>query len=209
MKMGHPLSLVDWQSFYVLVGSSAAALTGLTFVVITLSAERRDLANSASQRLTGLRVFITPTAVHFAAALWLSALMSIPGQTTFALEALLAATGAAGLIYCATVIRPMLTRSFGYEPFLSDWIWNAALPVLGYLALAATGLALPRQPAASLYAVSGAVLLLLFIGIHNAWDVVVWMTTERHAHRERERRSQNQSQTQSQSRGQSPSDDSH
>jgi hypothetical protein len=31
------------------------------------------------------------------------------------------------------------------------------------------------------------VLLLLFIGIHNAWDVVVWMTTERHAHRERQR----------------------
>ncbi|HEY1889433.1 MAG TPA: hypothetical protein VGG63_03460 [Steroidobacteraceae bacterium] len=185
--MGHSISLTDWQSFYVLVGSSAAALTGLTFVVITLSAERRDLANSASQRLTGLRVFITPTAVHFAAALWLSAVMSMPGQTTLALEVLLGATGVGGLIYCASVISPMLKRSFGYEPFLSDWIWNAVLPVLGYVALAVTGLMLPHHPAACLYAVSGAVLLLLFIGIHNAWDVVVWMTTERHAHRERQR----------------------
>lgn len=197
--MGHALSLTDWQSFYVLVGSSAAALTGLTFVVITLSAERRDLANSASQRLTGLRVFITPTAVHFAAALWLSAIMSMPGQTTLALEILLAGTGAAGLIYCLSVITPMFRRSFGYEPFLSDWIWNAVLPVLGYLALTVTGLMLPHLPVVALYAVSGAVLLLLFIGIHNAWDVVVWMTTERHAHRERERQHQNQSQSQSQS----------
>lgn len=187
--MGHPLSLSDWQSFYVLIGSSAAALTGLTFVVVTLSGERRDMANSASQRLTGLRVFITPTAVHFAAALWLSALMSIPGQTTLALEVLLAVTGVAGLIYCATLVNRLLASSFGYKPFLSDWIWNAALPVLGYLALAVTGLVLPHHPAASLYAVSGVVLLILFIGIHNAWDVVVWITTERHAHRERQRQS--------------------
>lgn len=185
--MNHTLMLTDWQSFYVLVGSSAGALTGLTFVVVTVSAERRDEIGSASARLRGLRVFITPTAVHFAAALWLSAVMSMPGQTTLALELLLGATGVAGLIYCAGVIGPMLRRSFGYEPFLSDWIWNAVLPVLGYLALAVIGFMLPYHPAASLYAVSGAVLLLLFIGIHNAWDVVVWMTTERHAHRERQR----------------------
>jgi hypothetical protein len=177
--------LSDWQSFYVLVGSSAAALTGLTFVVITISAERGDIAGSASARLTGLRVFITPTAVHFCTALWLSALMSIPGQTAAVLEALLAATGLGGLIYCATLLRPMFARSFGYKPFVSDWIWNAVLPVIAYAALAAAGFLLPEQAAISLYLTGGMVLLLLFIGIHNAWDVVVWMTTERHAHRER------------------------
>lgn len=171
-----------------MLGSSSAALTGLTFVVITISAERGDLTGSALARLTGLRVFITPTAVHFCAALWLSALMCIPGQTALTLAVLLAATGAAGLIYCAALLRRMLASSFGYNPFLSDWIWNAVLPVTGYLALAATGLALPYEPATCLYAVSGVVLLLLFIGIHNAWDVVVWITTERHAHRERQRR---------------------
>lgn len=180
------MTLTDWQSFYVLVGSSAAALTGLTFVVITISADRGDLTGSAAVRLTGLRVFITPIAVHFCSALWLSALMSIPGQTAVALAALLAATGIAGLIYCVTLLRPMLARSFGYKPFVSDWIWNAVLPVAAYLALAIMGVMLPYRPAASLYTVGGVVLLLLFIGIHNAWDVVVWITTERHAHRERQ-----------------------
>lgn len=171
-----------------MLGSSAAALTGLTFVVITISAERGDLAGSALARLTGLRVFITPTAVHFCAALWLCALMCIPGQTAITLAVLLAATGAAGLIYCAALLRRMLASSFGYEPFLSDWIWNVVLPLTAYMSLAATALALPHAPAISLYAVSGVVLLLLFVGIHNAWDVVVWITTERHAHRERRRR---------------------
>jgi hypothetical protein len=186
-SLSHALALADWQSFYTLVGSSAGALTGLTFVVITISAERGDETGSAATRLTGLRVFITPTAVHFGAALWMSALMCMPGQTAVALEVLLAVTGVAGLVYCATLISRMLALSSRYKPFLSDWIWNVVLPVLAYLALAVTGFILPRQVAASLYTVSGAVLLLLFIGIHNAWDVVVWMTTERHAHRERER----------------------
>lgn len=183
----HALALANWQSFYVLTGSSAAALTGLTFVVITISAERGDVTGSAAARLAGLRVYITPTAVHFAAALWLSALMSIPGQTAGALEVLLTASGLAGLIYCVPLLARMRAGSFGYKPFLSDWIWNAVLPVSAYLALTAAGLILPHQSAPSLYAVSGVVLLLLFIGIHNAWDVVAWMTTERHAHQERHR----------------------
>jgi len=179
--------LADWQSFYVLVGSSAAALTGLTFIVITIAADNNDIAGSASARLSGLRVFITPTAVHFGSALWLSALMSIPGQTALTLEVLLAATGAAGLVYCAALLRRMFAGLSGYKPFASDWIWSAVLPLAAYSALTATGLLLPHWPAPCLYGVSGVVLLLLFIGIHNAWDVVVWMTTERHARRERQR----------------------
>ena len=187
-SLSHALALADWQAFYTLVGSSAGALTGLTFVVITISAERGEDTGSASTRLTGLRVFITPTAVHFGATLWLSALLCVPGQTAFSLAVLLAATGVAGLIYCATLITRMLGFSSGaYKPFSSDWVWNVVLPVLAYLALAATGFALPYQVTPCLYVVSAAVLLLLFIGIHNAWDVVVWMTTERHAHRERQR----------------------
>lgn len=187
-SLSHALSLADWQAFYTLVGSSAGALTGLTFVVITISAERGEDTGSATTRLTGTQVFITPTAVHFSAALWLSALLCIPGQTAATLGALLAATGVAGLIYCATLVRQMVGfSSAAYKPFSSDWIWNAVLPVLAYLALAVTAVDLQYKAVLSLYAVSAAVLLLLFIGIHNAWDVVVWMTTERHAHRERQR----------------------
>jgi hypothetical protein len=194
-SLSHALALADWQSFYTLVGSSAGALTGLTFVVITISAERGEDTGSASTRLTGTRVFITPTAVHFGAALWVSALLCIPGQTAVELAVLLAATGVAGLIYCGTLISRMVGFSSGaYKPFSSDWAWNVVLPVLAHLALTFMGLLLPHEVSVCLYGVSGAVLLLLFIGIHNAWDVVVWMTTERHAHRERERQERQQRQ---------------
>jgi hypothetical protein len=38
--------------------------------------------------------------------------------------------------------------------------------------------ALPRTPSHSLFFVAGASLLLLFIGIHNAWDTVTYVAIQ-------------------------------
>ena len=56
--------LAAWESFYVIVGSSGAALTGLQFVVIVLVAESRR-----RRTLREIDAFGTPTIVHFSAAL--------------------------------------------------------------------------------------------------------------------------------------------
>ena len=65
--------LAEWDSFYVIVGSSAGALIGLQFVVLTLIADRpvkgMEQAGAA---------FVTPTIIHFAAALLLSVLVRVP-----------------------------------------------------------------------------------------------------------------------------------
>src|SRR5262249_34904043 len=45
--------------------------------------------------------------------------------------------------------------------------------------LTLAGMELSRLPADALYIIAGAALLLLFIGIHNAWDTVTYMTIER------------------------------
>jgi hypothetical protein len=50
--------VAGWENFYVIIGSAAAGLTGITFVVIALI---RDLQRV---RPTGLRAFVTPTIVH-------------------------------------------------------------------------------------------------------------------------------------------------
>src|SRR5579862_1128650 len=102
------LPLHGWENFYVIVGSSAAALTGLTFIVITISAaDATNFANNPAARLTGLRAFITPIAVHFCSALWISVLLSVPDQTVLSLAICLGVTGLAGSVYCANVIRWM------------------------------------------------------------------------------------------------------
>jgi modulator of FtsH protease len=186
--LSQALPLSQWENFYVIVGSSAGALTGLTFIVITIAADPANRAmDQPGLRLRGLRAFITPTAVYFVSALWVSALMSVPGQTAFSLAICLGVSGVAGLVYCIRVILWMRgMRTDDYTPFFSDWVWSAFLPLIAHLGLLAAAFALPRYPVISLYVVGGITLQLLIIGIHNAWDVIVWMTTERHARRERQ-----------------------
>lgn len=63
-----------WESFYVIVGSSAGALIGLQFVVMTIIAE----ASASSGRKETISAFGTPNVVHFCAALLFSAIVSVP-----------------------------------------------------------------------------------------------------------------------------------
>ena len=64
------LPLATWQNFYVIVGTAAATLTGLMFVVITLIVQLRVQVSSPR---SGIAVFSTPNVVHFGLALRFSA----------------------------------------------------------------------------------------------------------------------------------------
>ena len=60
----HDSPLAAWDNFYVIIGSSAAALIGLQFVVIALLAETKWRTSTKE-----VDAFATPTIIHFAAAL--------------------------------------------------------------------------------------------------------------------------------------------
>src|SRR5689334_17238093 len=117
-------ALHDWESFYVIVGSAAAALTGLMFVVIVLSAEARMLKGSSA-----VKAFATPNVFHFTLALVLSCMMAMPHQTSFSLHVCVTATGLGGLIF-VIVALVRARRQKAYSPELSDWIWHMVLPAL-------------------------------------------------------------------------------
>jgi predicted membrane channel-forming protein YqfA (hemolysin III family) len=163
--------LEGWDNFYVILGSAAAALLGLTFVVIALISERR--ANPA-----GMSGYITPTVVHFATVLGLSCFLSMPHQNVVALSAGLGTTAAGLLIYTAGITVHMRRFAKNYTPVLEDWIWHVTLPAAVYCALLAMALLLWREPRESMYGIASALLLLLFIGIHNSWDVAVSLTVQ-------------------------------
>ncbi|MHB8066961.1 MAG: hypothetical protein ACYDIC_03565 [Desulfobaccales bacterium] len=159
-----PLSA--WGNFYVIVGSSGAALVGVQFVVITLIAAMRRRPTPDS-----LSAFATPTVVHLAGALLVSVVMSAPWPSLFPTSVALAMCGLGGLAYGAIVIRRARRQTF-YQPVWEDWLWYAILPCSVYaaLALAAVFLRSATQPAE--FVIGAAALGLLFIGIHNAWDSV-------------------------------------
>lgn len=160
--------LAAWDSFYVIVGSAAGALIGLQFVVITLIAQRQTRAGPE-----GSAAFGTPTIVHFGTALLLSALARVPWQATTVPVILWAVLGLCGLIYGLNVIRRMRTQGL-YEPEFEDWLFHVVLPVTAYAILMLAAIAALSHARESLFGIGAAVLLLLFIGIHNAWDAVVY-----------------------------------
>jgi hypothetical protein len=167
-----PLPLHEWDSFYVIIGSSAAALTGLMFVVVALSAGREQIRKPDSREALGS--FGTPTVIHFCAALLIAALATTPRQTARSLSVCLIGIGGAGVVYCITV-AVRAARQKAYDPVLEDWVWHAVLPLLAYLSLLISAIVMRQAPAAALYGVGAAEILLLFIGIHNSWDSALWL----------------------------------
>jgi hypothetical protein len=155
-----------WESFYVIVGSSGGALIGLQFVVVTLIAERRGHAVAGS-----LSAFGTPTVVHFAGALLLSAFMSVPWPSLIALSVTLVMCGLGGLTYAAIVIR-RARRQTDYKPVAEDWIWHTILPCACYAALTVSAVLLRTNEQLALFVIAAVALGLLLIGIHNSWDAV-------------------------------------
>ena len=160
--------LADWDSFYVITGSAAGALIGLQFVVLTLIAQRPAVAAPEAGN-----AFSTPTIVHFGTALLLSALLRAPWHDVLAPAILWGLTGLAGFIY-TLVTTGRMRRQTDYQPQLEDWVCHALLPGLAYAALVVSAILAPAAIRESLFAVGAAALLLLFIGIHNAWDSVSW-----------------------------------
>jgi hypothetical protein len=171
-----------WANFYVIVGGAAAALTGLQFVVIVLAAE---LSAAASENTA--RVFGTPTIVHFGAALLNSAILSAPWRRAASAATAIALFAAVGLFYECLVLR-QARRQKDYVPVGEDWIWHVVLPMFSYAGLLVCGILIGRAPGPALFGVGGVSLLLLFIGIHNAWDSVVYIAVA-----SRRRRSSEQS----------------
>jgi hypothetical protein len=162
--------VAEWDNFYVITGSSAAGLTGLTFVVIALTAEAKRV------NIDGLRAYVTPIIVHFGAVLALAAYLSMPHQGTLSLSVGFGAAGAAGLAYIAHIARNIRRVASDYAPVHEDWIWNVVLPGIVYAALLALAFLIWRLPTLSMYGAAVVSILLMFIGIHNAWDIAVWNT---------------------------------
>jgi hypothetical protein len=163
--------LEGWANFYVIVGSSAGALIGLMFVVVTLMSGRRSPGMG-----WGLATFNTPTIVHFSVALFIAATLSAPWPYRWQAALALGAFGLGGLVYGAIVLRRMLGHT-SYTPVGEDWAFFVILPLLAYTGLIVAALLLTPRPTLALFIVAAALFVMIFLGIHNAWDLVTWITS--------------------------------
>jgi len=177
VKVGTTLAAMDssplagWDNYYVIIGSSAGGLTGLTFVVIALIREAMQ-----GVRPAGVGGYVTPTIVHFGGVLALAAFLSMPHQHLATVSVGLAIAGVAGLAYGGSIAAHMRNHGGQYTPVREDWIFNLILPTVVYGALLVAAFLIWRHTEVALYVVAGATLGLLLIGIRNAWDIAVWLS---------------------------------
>ena len=187
MMQGPELSLLsNWQNFYMIMGTAAATLTGLMFVVTTLIAgidAHLSILNAA------VSAFNTPTVVQFGAVLLLAGILSAPWQTFSSLSLVLGLLGLGMVLYLVIVVGRM-RRVPHYQSTLEDWLWYVSFPLLCHVLLIVAAFVLPENPVLALYIVGLAMMLLLLVGIRNAWDNVTFLAVER-AHSENENRNKN------------------
>jgi hypothetical protein len=152
--------LTDWNNFYVIVGSSAGALIGLQFVVLTLIAQRPPIRAPEAGA-----AFATPSVVHFAVVLLLSALVSVPWHGMRGLSVTWGLIGLGGIGYDVAVARRMKVQT-AYRPVFEDWLFHFVLPLVAYALLTGSAFVAQFHARASLFLV-GAATLILFICWHS------------------------------------------
>ena len=173
--------LAGWSTFFATMCTSDAALIGLMFVVITLVAgmERRQPTRD------GLSTYSSPNVMHFCGALFVSAVLIAPWHSLLGADVTIGLGALYGIAYSVRVIfrawqtaakSAVQSEGSSYTPDLEDWMWYTIMPFVGYCAIVGGAVVLSRSPAPALYAVAAGVLLLTFVGIRNAWDVVTYLT---------------------------------
>jgi hypothetical protein len=158
----------EWDSFYLIVGGAAGALIGLQFVVMTLLADRPQQSKADAGH-----AFATPTTMHFGAAFLLSAVIRVPWRSIEPMSFIWALMGTAGVLYSIVIVNRIRDQR-SYRPVFEDWLFHAILPFISYAMLVAAAFTASSYTREALFFAGGSALLLLIIGIHNAWDTTTY-----------------------------------
>lgn len=159
-----------WENFYLIVGPSAAALIGLMFVVVTLTAGRR---RDDTER--GKHLYTSPIVWHLGVVLVLSGAAISP---TITARLFGIAAGALSLLGIAMGIRSAVgiarSRLTGADSLFDMW-WYGIIPAAVYVALGAAAVAVLCGAGWSASAVAAALMALLLVSIHAEWDLVTFL----------------------------------
>ena len=164
----------EWETYYLMVGSSAAALIGLLFVVITLAGEGDAAKMPAAQR-----TFMSPTVFNFVTVMVISCaavVTTLPAPTMALTIAVLSIVGAVNAI--AALMR--LASGRVTAPDWTDYIYYGVLPVIGHIWLLVTAWLVWQegdfaQFGIAQYGVAIGTMALLLLGIRDAWDLATWL----------------------------------
>jgi hypothetical protein len=162
----------NWSDFFLLVGSAAAVLIGLIFVVISLLQDR-----SRSTVLAGSRLYMGPIVLGISFVLTLSAAALTPGLGRCAFAALMGVVAVWGLVrgIMSTVGIQRLSRIGDAPPHWTDLWFYGVLPSALYIAFGVIALAYWRDCWWADYGLATVITAALLLAIRNEWDLITWI----------------------------------
>lgn len=172
--------LQAWQNFYMLIGGASATLAGLMFIAISLAASRRPSAQERSIAQQAYNAFLSPTYIHFVYVLVTAVVVFVPTLNETVFGVMLVLTGAGSFGYVLRHLPFMRERYRTGSLDRSDLIWYSMMPSVCYVLYLDAGIGLLRAAAGAasrgqaLNALATASILLMVIGVRNAWDLVVF-----------------------------------
>ena len=160
-----------WDNYYLCLGPSAAALIGLMFVVVPLTAgrDRKEVER-------GKHLYTSPIVWHLGVVLVLSGAASAPTMTPKLFGAVTAGLAVLGIVMgIRSTIGIARVPLSGEENNAFDVWWYGLAPAVVYVGL---GVAAGMILAGSRWgasAIAGALMALLLVSIHGEWDLVTYL----------------------------------
>ncbi|MEJ0013882.1 MAG: hypothetical protein WDM94_14990 [Bauldia sp.] len=158
-----------WETYYLMVGSSAGALIGLLFVVITLSGEAETARVTAVQR-----TFLSPTVFHFVTVLVISCAAVVTTLPAPAMALTIAVPTVVGIMSAVAAFYRLASGKLTATHW-SDYVFYGVLPAIGHVWLFVTAWMVWQQTAFAEYGVALGAMALLLLGIRDAWDLATWL----------------------------------
>jgi hypothetical protein len=162
-----PLALHEWHEFYLLLGTVAGALVALLFVAVSVG-----VGYLTEGRSTATRFFLSPIVVHFSSVLMISALALAPEKIPLLIETLIGLNAAAGFIVSCVVFIRVLRSHFPGVVAIDHFGYGLA-PMFSYVVIFIATISAARGWEWSPFLLATGVVLLLFVNIRNAWDMML------------------------------------
>ena len=157
-----------WHEFYLLIGSAAAVLIGLIFVVISLMQDR-----SRSSVLAGAQLYMGPIVLGVSFVLVLSAAALMPGMTPVRFAAVTAIVALWGL--ARGIMSSVGIARLKDEVHWTDVWFYGVFPGVLYVALGAMAVAFWRDCPWAEQGVAAIITFALLLAIRNEWDLITWI----------------------------------
>jgi hypothetical protein len=167
-------SLRAWHDFFILTGTAAATLMGLVFVAVSLAGSGQTRAAKHT-----IATFVSPIVFHFGHVLLLAAGVVVPTHTAARFGVIALGLGLAHLCQVLAVLRGMIAHHRAQEVDRAHWVWHFLLPLVASVSGAGAAVGILSAAPWAMDALAGSVVLLLLVGVTNAWTLVTWILEHR------------------------------